>query len=157
MIRTSQTDIIIGGFRRFSAEGGRFSSLLLPEPIQGPTKPPMQKSAPTALPVRRCPGSNLRGLPFRTSALRGEGVPSKADVVSNLSKGGCVNLRTRGEGVKKSEMLADVLTGSPRTQCNVSFQERMTKEGEGTWSDLRCHLLSVTQCVCTLRCTYFSQ
>ena len=32
-----------------------------------------------------------------TSALRGEGVPSKADiVVSNLSKGGCVNLRTWG-------------------------------------------------------------
>ena len=37
-----------------------------------------------------------------TSALRGEGVPSKADIISNLSKGGCVNLRTRGEGVKKS-------------------------------------------------------
>ena len=31
------------------------------------------------------------GLPFMTSALRGEGVPSKADIVSNLSKGGCVN------------------------------------------------------------------
>ena len=38
-----------------------------------------------------------RGLPFMTSALRGEGgVPSKADMVSNLSKGGCVNLRTGG-------------------------------------------------------------
>ena len=33
-----------------------------------------------------------------TSALRGEeGVPSKADIVSILSKGGCVNLQTRGE------------------------------------------------------------
>ena len=36
-----------------------------------------------------------------TSALRGRGVPLKSDIVSNLSKGGCVNLRTRGEGVKK--------------------------------------------------------
>ena len=48
-----------------------------------------------------------------TSALRGEGVPSKADIVSNLSKGGCVNWRTRGEGVKKSENFADVMYGSP--------------------------------------------
>ena len=37
-----------------------------------------------------------RRLPYMTSALRGEGVPSKADIVSNLSKGGCVNLQTRG-------------------------------------------------------------
>ena len=49
-----------------------------------------------------------------TSALRGEGVTSKADIVSNHSKGGCVNLRTRrGEGVKKSEIFADVINGSP--------------------------------------------
>ena len=48
-----------------------------------------------------------------TSALRGAGVPSKADIVSNLSKGGCVNLQTRGEGVKKSKKIADVLNGSP--------------------------------------------
>ena len=27
---------------------------------------------------------NIRGLPFMTSALRGEGVPSKADIVRNL-------------------------------------------------------------------------
>ena len=44
-----------------------------------------------------------------TSALRGVHVPSKADIVSNLSKGVCVNLRTR-VGVKKSE---DVVYGSP--------------------------------------------
>ena len=43
-----------------------------------------------------------KGLPFRKSALRGEGVPSKADIVSNLSKGGCVNLRTRGWGGSKN-------------------------------------------------------
>ena len=44
----------------------------------------------------------VRGLPFMTSALRGEGVPSKADiVVSNLSKGGCMNLQTKGGGGKK--------------------------------------------------------
>ena len=42
--------------------------------------------------------SGVRGLSFMTSALRREGVPSKADIVSDLSKGGCVNLRTRGEG-----------------------------------------------------------
>ena len=46
-----------------------------------------------------------------TSALRGARVPSKADIVSNLSKGGCVNLQTRGEGVKKSEIFADVING----------------------------------------------
>ena len=39
----------------------------------------------------------------------GGGVPSKADIVIKLSKGGCVNLRTRGEGVKKSENFADVI------------------------------------------------
>ena len=33
------------------------------------------------------------------SALRGEGVPSKADIVSNLSKGGCVEfVDRRGPG-----------------------------------------------------------
>ena len=37
----------------------------------------------------------FRGLPYMTSALRGEGVPSKAYIISNLSKGGSVNLRTR--------------------------------------------------------------
>ena len=48
-----------------------------------------------------------------TFALRGvRGVPSKADIVSNLSKGGRVNLRTRG-GVKKSENVADLIYGSP--------------------------------------------
>ena len=31
----------------------------------------------------------------------GWGVPSKADIVSNLRKGGCVNLQTMGGGVKK--------------------------------------------------------
>ena len=48
-----------------------------------------------------------------TSALRGEGVPSKADIVSNLSEGGCGNLRTRGEGV---ENFADILNGSVRRE-----------------------------------------
>ena len=50
-----------------------------------------------------------------TSAPRGEarGVSGKADEVKELSKGGCVNLRTRGEGVKKSEFFADVINGSP--------------------------------------------
>ena len=48
-----------------------------------------------------------------TSALMGEGVLSKADIVSNLSKGGCMNLQTRGEGVKKSEIFVDVLMEAP--------------------------------------------
>ena len=43
----------------------------------------------------------------------GGGVPSKADIVIKLSKGGCVNLRTRGEGVQKSENFADVICVSP--------------------------------------------
>ena len=63
------------------------------------------------------------GLPFRTSALRGEEVTSKADIVSNLSKGGCVNLRTGG--VKKSEIFADVLNGSP--QRGRRTRERLSK------------------------------
>ena len=48
-----------------------------------------------------------------TSAMRGEGVPSKADIVSNLSKGGCVNLRTRGGGGPKIPNFADVICVSP--------------------------------------------
>ena len=43
----------------------------------------------------------------------GRGVPSKADILSNISKGGGVNLRTR-EGVKKSGNFADVMYGSPQ-------------------------------------------
>ena len=35
------------------------------------------------------------------------GVPSKADIVIKLSKEGCVNLQTRGEG--QSENFADVI------------------------------------------------
>ena len=50
-------------------------------------------------------GRRVRGLPYMTSALRGERVPSKADIVSNLSKGGCVNLRRRGEGSKNQKFL----------------------------------------------------
>ena len=41
----------------------------------------------------------------------GRGVPSKADIVSNLSKGGCVNLR-RG-GCQKSENFADIIIWKP--------------------------------------------
>ena len=55
--------------------------------------------------------TTLGGLPFMTSTLRGEGVPSKADIVRNLSKGGCVNLRTRGGGDQKIRKLY----GSPPT------------------------------------------
>ena len=44
---------------------------------------------------------SLWGLPFITSALRGEGVPSKADIESNLSKGWLREYAARGGGVKK--------------------------------------------------------
>ena len=55
-----------------------------------------------------------RGLPFMTSAPRGGGgVSGKADEGRELSKGGCVNLRTGREGVKKSKNFADVINGSP--------------------------------------------
>ena len=55
----------------------------------------------------------------------GEGVCPKADIVLEISKGGCVILRTRGEGVQKPEISADVLNGSSLTNTNVletSFQ-----------------------------------
>ena len=65
--------------------------------------------------------SRLRELPFMTSAPRGEGgFSEKADEVRELSKGSCVNLQTRGEGVKKSENFADVINGSPQTARPVS-------------------------------------
>ena len=44
---------------------------------------------------------------------KGEGIPSKADIVRNLSKGGCVNLRTRGGGGQKYENFAGVIYGIP--------------------------------------------
>ena len=64
-----------------------------------------------------------------TSALRGEGggVPSKADRVSNISKGGWVNLRTGG--VKKSENVADVLYGSPLTE-SISLVKDFHSDGD---------------------------
>ena len=40
---------------------------------------------------------------------RGEGGTPKADTVRKLSKGVCVKMQTRGEGVKKSKNFADVI------------------------------------------------
>ena len=70
-----------------------------------------------------------RGLPFRTSALRG--VPSKADVVSNLSKGGCVNLRTRGEreGYKNPKFFRTSQMEAPRVERDLQREEE--EEGYG--------------------------
>ena len=45
------------------------------------------------------------------------GVPSKADIVSDLSKGGCVNLQTRRGGVKKPENFEDVINGRPQSMA----------------------------------------
>ena len=48
------------------------------------------------------PHIRVRGLPFMTSAPKGGGgVSGKADKGRELSKGGCVNLRTRGDGGQK--------------------------------------------------------
>ena len=44
---------------------------------------------------------------------RGEGGTPKADAVRELSKGGCMKIQTRGEGVKNPENLADVLCTWP--------------------------------------------
>ena len=41
------------------------------------------------------------------------GSTPKADAVRKLSKGGCVKMQTRGEGVKKSEKFADVICTWP--------------------------------------------
>ena len=57
----------------------------------------------------------FRGLPLSTSTLRGGGgVCPKADIVLELSKGGCVNLWTRGEGgPKKPKILRTYLMEAP--------------------------------------------
>ena len=47
---------------------------------------------------------------------RGEGGTPKADAVRKLSKGGCVKMQTRGEGVKKSENFADIICTWPLSQ-----------------------------------------
>ena len=41
------------------------------------------------------------------SALEGGAGPGKADKVRELSKGGCVKMQTRGEGVKKIQKFCD--------------------------------------------------
>ena len=43
----------------------------------------------------------------------GGGVPSKADLVSNLSKGGCMNLQTMGGGGKKIRNFCGCHTWKP--------------------------------------------
>ena len=57
----------------------------------------------------------VRGLPLSTYALRGRGgIGPNADVVLRLSKRGCVNLRTRGEGgSKKPKNLRTYLMEAP--------------------------------------------
>ena len=67
--------------------------------------------------IRHCQSNKtifaLKGASIYDVRTEGGEVPSKADIVSKLSKGGCMNLRTRGEVVKKSEHFADVIYGSP--------------------------------------------
>ena len=51
-------------------------------------------------------------------------VPSKADIVSNLSKGGCVNLRTRaGVGQKIRYVCGRPKWKPPRVAAGVSKSE----------------------------------
>ena len=56
-----------------------------------------------------------------TSALGGGEGPAKADadVERKLSKGGCMNLRTRGGGGSKSQNFLDVILVSPLTSLIV--------------------------------------
>ena len=63
----------------------------------------------------------------------GWGVPSKADIVSNLRKGVCVNLRT-GEGGQKIRKFADIIYGSP-------LRQRETERKEETWACERFQVL----------------
>ena len=53
-------------------------------------------------------GDTLCRLP-RVSLKAGRSVPSKAGAVSKIIKGGCIQLRTRREGVLKSKNLADII------------------------------------------------
>ena len=57
----------------------------------------------------------------------GRGVPSKADIVCNLSKGGWVNLRTRGEGSKNMQIL--------RTSYMEAPSRLLQSFCEGCWSN----------------------
>ena len=70
----------------------------------------------------------------------GRGVPSKTDIVSNLSKGGCVHLRTRGQGVKKSQNFADVIYGSPLSAtCFSVILLCLYRETSAAFSWSLCH------------------
>ena len=71
------------------------------------------------------------------------GDAQKADIVLEISKGGCVNLRTGG--VQKSENFADVLNGWPLSdQTNPSdttiIEDKIAKLIEFAWKN-RTHLL----------------
>ena len=46
---------------------------------------------------------------YMTSALEGGGGTGKADEVRKACKGGCVKMRTRVGGVKKSNNFADII------------------------------------------------
>ena len=50
---------------------------------------------------------------YDVCTVRGEGGTPKADEVRNLSTGGCGEMQTRGDGVKKSENFADSYIHAP--------------------------------------------
>ena len=66
-----------------------------------------------------------RGLPFRTSAVRG------GTFKSRCSKGGCVNLRTRGEreGYKNPKFFRTSQMEAPRVERDLQREEE--EEGYG--------------------------
>ena len=67
-----------------------------------------------------------KGLPLllSTYALRGSGgVGPNAEVVLRLSKRGCVDLRTRGRGIKKAGKSAYVLDGSPQGMFTTNMPQ----------------------------------
>ena len=67
-----------------------------------------------ALLLRESEEINVRGASIydvRTEG--GGGVSPKADIVLEISKGGCVNFRTRGRGVQNPKNFTDVINGCP--------------------------------------------
>ena len=61
-----------------------------------PLVPPKRNTTSTHVPF--LVSSHLEASIYDVRTERGEGVLSKADIVSNLSEGGCMNLRTRRGG-----------------------------------------------------------
>ena len=66
------------------------------------------------------------------SASEGEGAHGKADAIRELRPFYCINqvqMRKRGEGVKKSEIFVDIINGSSLTRDKI----RKSQLNDGGW------------------------